>query len=203
MTVSNKVELAGVETSGALAERPAVRLLELARVFFVIGLSGFGGGMAIVALIQRECAERRGWIARDEFAHGVAFGQFLGAFAVNTATFVGYRVRGLPGALLAVGAFLAPGVALIIVFSAAYFHFQHVPALKSALAGIGPVVVAVLLVAAYRMGRGVMSSAEPWALLFVAFALVSWVSAPVILVVLGLGAYGVGRHLVLRRGGPA
>jgi len=197
-----KVEVAGVETSGAPSDRPPVGLPELARVFFMIGLSGFGGGMAIVALIQRECVERRRWLDGQEFAHGVAFGQFVGAFAVNTTTFVGYRARGLAGAAVAAGAFLAPGVALIIVLSAAYFHFQHVPALKSALAGIGPVVVAVLVVASYRMGRGFMSGVEPWALLVIAFALAYALSAPVILIVVGLGVYGAGRYLVLRRGEP-
>lgn len=151
---------AGVEAAEPFADHGRPTLLELARVFLFIGAAGFGGGMAIVAMIEDICVAKRRWMSAEEFAHGVAFGQFLGAFAVNTTTFVGFRMLGLPGAVTAVTAFLAPGVALVIVISALYVRYHNVPALQTALHGIGPVVVAVLLSAAYRMGRAALATAQ-------------------------------------------
>jgi len=156
---AEKATASGVETVEAFAPHTQPTLFELARVFFYIGLAGFGGGMAIVAMVEDICVHKRRWMSPAEFAHGVAFGQFLGAFAVNTTTFVGYRMLGLAGAVAAVVAFLTPSVALVIILSALYLHYQSVPAMQSALHGIGPIVVAVLLSAAYRMGRAAHDAA--------------------------------------------
>lgn len=197
------VEVSGVETTGGYAERPEVGLWELARTFLVIGATGFGGGMAVVALIQQMLVEKRRWLSTDEFAHGVTLSQFLGAFAVNTTCFVGYQMKGVRGAVVAVTAFLTPGVTMIIVLSALYFRYQHVPALQNALSGIGPVVVAVLALAAYRMGRGAMGGLEPIALALTAFLLLAFLSAPVFLIIAGLGLYGLGRHALSRWEMPA
>ncbi len=157
---AERIGASGVETTEAFAPHVRPTLLELIRVFLYIGCAGFGGGMAIVAMIEDVCVRKRRWMSPEEFAHGVAFGQFLGAFAVNTTTFVGYRMLGLIGAVAAVTAFLMPGVALVIALSALYLRFQRVPAMEAALHGIGPVVVAVLLSAAYRMGRSALQVAE-------------------------------------------
>lgn len=194
-----QLTLSGVETTGEAKARHAVSLGELARTFFVIGLTGFGGGMAIVALIQQICVERRRWLSEQEFAHGVALSQFLGAFAVNATTFVGYRVRGVAGAVVAVVAFLTPGVAAIVVLAALYYRYQHMAALQHMLRGIGPVVVAVLVTAATRMGRGSMSRLEPILIAIAAFLGFSLLSIPVALIVTALLVYGVARHLMHRR----
>jgi chromate transporter len=194
-------------------EKPSLR--EIAGLFLFIGMVGFGGGMAIVALIEDTCVRKRRWMAPDEFAHGVAFGQFLGAFAVNTTTFVGYRMRGLAGAVVAVVAFLTPGTAIVIALSALYFRYQQTPALQSALHGIGPVVVAVLLSAAWRMGRplagarqGVVccrfdawaSRFEPLAIAVASFALLYFHSAPVLAILAGVAAYGTLRVVLTDKG---
>ena len=95
-----------------------VSLFEISKVFLTIGIIGFGGGMAIIALIQDYCVVRRRWLELDEFSHGIAFGQILGPFAVNSAIFVGYRLRGLKGAVIAAVSFLIPSVVLVIILSA-------------------------------------------------------------------------------------
>ena len=125
-----------------------VSLWEIARAFLTIGTIGFGGGMAIIAMIQDYCVVRRRWLELDEFSHGIAFGQILGPFAVNASIFVGYRLRGLKGAVVAAISFLIPSVTLVIVMSALYARFHHVPSLQAALRGIRPVVVALILAAA-------------------------------------------------------
>jgi chromate transporter len=86
--------------SGMQGEEP-VSILRLALYFLKIGAMGFGGGMAVVALIERECVRRR-CVEAEEFLHGVGLGQILGPIAVNAALFVGYRLYGFWGGLVAV-----------------------------------------------------------------------------------------------------
>ncbi|MGC8667143.1 MAG: chromate transporter [Chthonomonadales bacterium] len=177
-----------------------VSLWDLARRFLVIGATGFGGGMAIIALMQKVCVEECGWIGVEEFAHGVAFGQILGPFAVNAATFVGYRLRGLPGAIVAASAFMAPSVALVIVLSAVYFRFHEVPALQAALKGIEPVIVALILYAAVQMGGRRMQSLEAVVVAAVAFAMLM-MRIPVAVIIGATVAYGCGHYWVRGRRG--
>jgi chromate transporter len=114
--------------------------------------------MAVVALLEAELIQRRQLMDPDEFLHGVALGQILGPFAVNTSFFVGYRRFGLPGGLACAGAFLAPSMVLVILLSWLYFSFHALPALQTALLGLGPVVIALILSAAWSMGRKAVQS---------------------------------------------
>lgn len=147
------------ERQGAAEKRGTV-LLGLAAVFARIGAIGFGGGMAVVALMEQELVQRRRLLKLEEFLHGVGLGQMLGSFAVNAAAFAGYRLAGLAGAVVAVVSFLAPSITLVIVLSALYFRYHAVPALQSAVTGLGPVVVALILSAAWSIGR---RSLDSWA----------------------------------------
>ncbi|HTS05425.1 MAG TPA: chromate efflux transporter [Candidatus Eisenbacteria bacterium] len=128
-------------------------LLNLAFAFLKIGTLGFGGGMAIIALMERELVGRRRVIEADEFLHGVGLGQLLGPFAVNTALFAGYRLYGTLGGLVSACAFMAPSLVLVLILSWLYFSYHAIPALQSAVAGLGPVVIALILSAAWSMGR--------------------------------------------------
>ncbi len=167
-----------------------VPLWEIARAFLTIGTIGFGGGMAIIALIQDYCVVRRRWLELDEFSHGIAFGQILGPFAVNASIFVGYRLRGLKGAAVAAISFLIPSVTLVIVLSALYVRFHQVPSLQAALSGIGPVVVALILAAAYQMGKSRIRSLEPVLLMLAAIGLILFLKLQIIAVLLIAAAYG-------------
>ena len=133
-------------------------LLSFALLFLRLGAIGFGGGMAVVALLEAELIQRRRLMDPEEFLHGMALGQILGPFAVNTSFFVGYRRFGLVGGLACAGAFLAPSVALVILLAWLYFSFHTLPALQTALIGVGPVVIALILSAAWSMGRKAVHS---------------------------------------------
>lgn len=139
-------------------------IANMAALFLKIGSIGFGGGMAVIALMERELVQRRRLVAPDEFLHGVALGQLLGPFAVNAAFFVGYRRHGLRGALLASLCFLLPSVSLVILLSFLYFQFHSLPALAGVLAGLGPVVIALILSAAFSAGRRVLTTWPAWLL---------------------------------------
>jgi chromate transporter len=136
---------------GAPARRPTLGGLVL--LFLKVGAIGFGGGMAVIALMEDELVRRRRWFDAEELLHGMALGQILGSFATNAAFFVGQRLFGLPGALACAAAFMAPSVTLVIMLSWLYFRFHSVPAMAAATHGLGPVVIALILNAAWTMGR--------------------------------------------------
>ncbi len=121
--------------------------------FLVIGAIGFGGGMAVIALMERDLVQKRRLLSTEEFLHGVGFGQLLGPFAVNTAFFVGARLFGPMGGLFCAGAFMAPSVLLVILFSWLYFAYHSIPSLQAAVQGVGPVVIALILAAASSLGQ--------------------------------------------------
>jgi chromate transporter len=115
--------------------------------FLKIGSIGFGGGMAVIALMEDEFVRKRQLISIDEFVHGVGLGQILGPFAVNVSIFLGYRLFGIVGAVASAAAFLAPSIGLVILLSDLYFRYHKVPALQGAVAGLGPVVIALIVTA--------------------------------------------------------
>lgn len=136
--------------------QPAKRQISLpglALAFLKIGTIGFGGGMAIIALMEHELVRKRRVIEPEEFLHGVGLSQILGPFEVNTALFAGYRLYGALGGLISAGAFMAPSLLLVLILSWLYFSYHAVPALQGAVAGLGPVVIALILSAAWSMGR--------------------------------------------------
>ncbi len=135
-----------------------VSLGRLLLAFLKIGGIGFGGGMAVLALMEQEFVRKRRLVPLDEFVSSIGLGQVLGSFAVNVAIFIGYRLFGVTGALLSAGAFLAPSVALVILMSELYFRYHAVPALQSTVAGLAPVVIALILSAAWSIGQKVLRS---------------------------------------------
>ncbi len=137
---------------------PVLSLPVLLLLFLKIGTIGFGGGMAMIALMEREIVVNKRAMEAEEFLHGVGLGQVLGPFAVNTALFVGSRLYGPLGGLACAFAFMAPSVLIVILLAWFYFSFHSVPALQNAIGGVGPVVIALILAAAWSMSRKAVRS---------------------------------------------
>ncbi|MBE9176466.1 chromate transporter, partial [Synechocystis salina LEGE 06155] len=95
--------------------------------------------------------KRRNCLETEEFLHGVALGQILGSFPVNTALFIGYRLHGFLGGLIGSMTFLAPSLIMVLVLSWLYFSFNQIPSLQGILAGLAPVVIGIILTAAWSM----------------------------------------------------
>lgn len=167
-----------------------IRLTDIAKTFLIIGTIGFGGGMAIVSLIQEYCVKRKGWLSIEEFSHGAALGQFMGPFAVNTSIFVGYRLRGFIGGLVSAVSFLLPSIIFVIILSALYMHYHKIPSLQLALKSINPVVIALILSAAYQMSKGKINSLEPILLIVISIFLALYLKFDVILILLTAILYG-------------
>jgi chromate transporter len=128
-------------------------LLEIFLVFARIGITGFGGGMAIVALAERICVKEKRWISAEEFLHGLAFGQILGPFSLNVCTFTGHHLRGIRGGITAAVGFILPSFVLMSLLSWLYFTYHKLPQLQAALKGTNPVIIGLIMVVAIDMGR--------------------------------------------------
>lgn len=146
-----------------------VSLGEIFRVFLLIGATSFGGGMAAVAFIERVCVHEKKWLDHEEFMHGIAFGQILGPFSLNSCTFIGYHLRGVRGGVLAAVGFIAPSFCLISLLSWLYFRYHELPQLQSALKGANPIVIALIVVAAAGMARSKVRGANGWLVAVAAF----------------------------------
>lgn len=167
-----------------------VSLIKIAKVFLTIGTIGFGGGLAIIALMQEYCVNRKKWLNLEEFSHGIALGQFLGPFAVNASIFVGYRLRGFIGGIVSLVSFLFPSIVFVIILSALYVHYHKIPSLQLALKTINPVVIALILSAAYQMGKGKIKSFEPIFLVLITIFLTLYLKLQVVIILLLALLYG-------------
>ena len=120
-------------------------LLDLFCAFFRIGLFTFGGGYAMLPLLQREIVEKKKWATEEEMLDYFAVGQCTpGIIAVNTATFVGFKEKKLSGAIFATLGIVSPSLVIITVIAALLSNFAHIAAVQNAFAGIR-VAVCVLI----------------------------------------------------------
>jgi chromate transporter len=152
------------------SSRRTTSLSEIFLTFARIGLTGFGGGMAIVALVERICVKEKGWITGEEFLHGLAFGQILGPFSLNVCTFTGHHLRGIRGGIAAAVGFILPSFLLVSLLSWLYFTYNKLPQLQSALVATNPVVIALILVVAVDMGRKQIKGPSSAVMAMAAFA---------------------------------
>lgn len=143
---------------------------EIFLTFAKIGLTGFGGGMAIVALVERICVREKQWIDSEEFLHGLAFGQILGPFSLNVCTFTGHHLRGIRGGVTAAVGFILPSFLLVSLLSWLYFTYNKLPQLQAALKGTNPVVIGLIVVVAIDMGRKQIKGYNGMLMSLVAFA---------------------------------
>ena len=168
------------------------RALTLFLTFFKIGAFTFGGGYAMLPLIQREIVEKRKWITNDDILEGVAIAESTpGPIAVNSATFVGYRTGGFSGALLATLGVVLPSFAVILAISFVLREFESLKAVQYAFSGIRAGVLALVLKALWSMYKQSPKNAVSYALMAIAFVLVAFLGADVLPVIIGCAAVGL------------
>ena len=122
--------------------------LQLFRSFFKIGLFGFGGGYAILSLIQH-AIEVHGWMTPAEFTDMVAISQMTpGPIAINSATYVGFNTAGILGSVIATVAIVLPSFILMISLCKIYMKVKDNPYVEAAFAGLRPAVIGLIAAAA-------------------------------------------------------
>ncbi|MEA5579763.1 chromate efflux transporter [Nodularia harveyana UHCC-0300] len=139
-----------VETQLSLS----TRLLELAQLFLKLGLIGFGGPQAHIAMINDETVVRRGWFSQEDFLAGVAVCEMLpGPASTQMGIYTGYLRAGHLGALVAGICFILPAFVIMLALSWAYFRFQGIPQIKDLFLGITPVVIAIIFGFCWKLAK--------------------------------------------------
>lgn len=166
-----------------------MHLLEILGVFVRLGLAGFGGPMAHIAMMEEETVRRRRWLSEECFLEGLAICQLLpGPISTQMGIYLGYVRGGLPGGLLAGLAFIGPAFLIILALSWLYFQYGTVLQVASLFYGINPAVIALILASCYRLGRSAITDV-PLAAIFAAALLATWLfrtDTMVLLVAAGL-----------------
>jgi chromate transporter len=120
---------------------------------FQIGLLSFGGGYVAIPLIQHQIVELNGWLTATEFTDVISIAEMTpGPIAINSATFVGIRVAGIPGALVSTLACVLPSCIIVILLAKIYYKYKRLDAMQNILSGLRPAVVAMIASA----GLGIM-----------------------------------------------
>lgn len=176
-------------------------LIELFISFMRIGGFTFGGGYAMLPLIQKEIVERRGWASEEEVLDYFTIGQITpGVIAVNTATFIGYKKAGVLGGMVATFGVIFPSIVIISIIAAVLTNFAELPIVIHAFNGIRACVCVLILIAVYNMGKKSVVDVFT-ALIFIITAILTImkVTSPVILVIVA-GAIGVVFQLIKAKG---
>ena len=130
-------------------------LLTMFGSFFKIGLFTFGGGYAMVPIIQREVIDHRGWVDRDEFVELLTLAQSApGPIALNTSVFVGYKMRGYAGALAALLGVVVPAFTVILLVAVYFAQFRENVYVNAAFKGMRPAVVALIVSPIVSLSKG-------------------------------------------------
>lgn len=133
---------------------------------FKLGATAYGGP-AMISQIKETAVNRYGWVKEGEFMRGVALCQLIpGATMVQIVTYVGYRVRGILGALTAAVAFVLPAFIVLLALSAIYFRFHNLWFIQALFKGLGAIVVAIILNACITFGRSIL---KDWKVILIAF----------------------------------
>lgn len=127
-------------------------VFQLFITFFNIGAFTLGGGYAMLDMVERAVVDKRRWIEKDEFWDMITIVQMLpGVFAVNTALYTGYKIRGLWGAIAACLGAIIPSIVIILLIAVFFLDYKENPVVESIFRGIRPCVVALILSPAIKM----------------------------------------------------
>ena len=168
--------------------------------FFKIGAFTFGGGYAMIPLIQNEAVEKRHWVTDDDILEVVAIAESTpGPIAINSATFVGYKAAGILGSVCATLGVVLPSFVVILILSFVLRQFQQVQAVQYAFQGIRAGVLALLVKALWTMYK---KSPKGWAAYVVmgaSFILTAIFEVNVIFVIIGCAVFGLVTSLSMER----
>jgi len=163
---------------------PAVSLAAASRFWLQLGLVSFGGPAGQIALLQRELVERRRWLSERRYLHALNYCMLLpGPEATQLATYLGWLMHGVPGGLIAGGLFLAPSVLVLTALATAYALWGQLPLLAAVFTVLKPAVLAIVLVAAWRVGRRALRTPLLLAIAAAAFLALAALRLPYPLVV--------------------
>ena len=166
-------------------------LLEMFLVFAKIGAMTFGGGYAMLPFLQRELVEKRGWVTEQDLMDYYAIGQCTpGIIAVNTATFVGQKKKGVLGGIFATLGMIFPSLVIIVVIAAFLQNFADNPYVKNAFAGIRVVVCVLIANAVIKLWKGSVPNKIALCIYLAVLGLSLFTNVSTVLLVVAAGVAG-------------
>lgn len=169
-----------------------VSFREALKFWWKLGWISFGGPAGQIAIMHKELVETRRWISEKRFLHALNYCMVLpGPEAQQLATYIGWLMHGRVGAIAAGTLFFLPSLFILIALSWIYLSLGHLPAMAAVLWGIKPAVVAIVLAAAWRIGRRALKNNLLWALAGLAFVSLTFLQLPFPVIVLGAAGIGM------------
>ncbi|MCR1952140.1 MULTISPECIES: chromate transporter [unclassified Clostridium] len=173
------------------------KVLEMFIAFFKIGAFTFGGGYAMIPLIEEEVVNNKKWIEKEEFMDVLVVSQSLpGALAVNCSIFLGYKIGGLIGAIMALLAVILPSFLIIIIIAAFFMQFRNNYYVNAAFKGITAAVPMLVLVGAISLSKGLEKNKRTVLTIIVALIALTFFDIHPIIVIMASAIYGI---IFLRR----
>ena len=137
--------------------------------FLKLGATAFGGYMSLVAIVQKQLVEVDKKLKEEDLLDGISLTSVLpGPVAVNTIAYVGYQLRGVPGAIAAFAGIILPSFFLVIFLSWLYFSYGNIPAVKNVFSGITPAITALIVTVAIGMTRKTIKLPAQWTICLLA-----------------------------------
>ncbi len=171
-------------------------LFKLFTTFFRIGLFTFGGGYAMIPLIESDVVERNRWVEKSDFVDLLAVAQSApGVFAVNMAVFIGYRLRGVPGALAASFGCVLPSVVIILLIALFFRQFRHIEVVNNVFKGLRPAVVALIAVPVFNVAKSAkVGWSMAWIPVLSALLIVAFGVSPIyVIIAAGIAGFVYGK----------
>lgn len=166
--------------------------LDLYTSFFQIGALTFGGGMAMLPMLQKEVVEKHRWVTEDEVIDYYAIGQVTpGIIAVNTATFVGYKVKGFLGGIVATAGMVSPSLIIITLIATFIKQFMDLEMVQHAFVGIRVAVSALIVLSVIRLGKKSIKNVIGIAIALIAFVVVTFADVSSVYIVVAAIVFGL------------
>ena len=174
---------------------------EMFITFFKIGCLAFGGGLAVIAILQKEVVELKQWVDNDELTDIMAISQTLpGIIFVNSATMIGYRKKGILGAMVATLAAILPTFFLILILTFGIWGFTDNMIVRKAFTGILLGITILILNSVKKTWKTAIKHYTDVILAILATALLLFTNINVVFIILLIAALGFGKNLYFMRG---
>ena len=176
------------------------RLAELYLAFFRTGIFTFGGGLAMMPMLQKELIEKKHWLTEEDLIDYYAIGQSTpGIIAVNVATFVGYRQAGVLGAIVATLGIISPSIIIITILAGTINSISEYPRVQAALKGINVAVAALLTTVIIKFAKKTIKNVWNVLYMLLAFVCIFWFKVPSVIIIIAAIVLGCLNVLRLKK----
>ncbi|WP_112526023.1 chromate efflux transporter [Phyllobacterium sp. P30BS-XVII] len=191
--------------AGTIALEPQkIEVREAFYTFGKIGLLSFGGPAGQIAMMHRVLVDEKKWISEERFLHALNFCMLLpGPEAMQLATYLGWLFHGVKGGVIAGLLFILPGACVMLVLSALYVSFGHVPLVEGLLFGLKAAVLAIVLEAVIKVGKRALTDYAAYGIAICAFIAIALIKLPFPLVILIAGLFGFLRYRLTHTSSPS